>query len=1504
MIPSTAAEYERCKQTHRCARGYADYDTLNASHSFSSSVFALDPHNTSSANRSRVAALFADFEEWTIGTHGWTLASNFLTVPPNSTNSSSTAGPHFNTFDLPLQGHLRTSASDTVIFDTDELIMRIHRSNHTGFVNATNTTEQVNGSVGITAEGTEVAVFNFLSIRLGGRVVFQGNRALSLLSRTSAVVQTEVKVPPGTLGGFPGGADIGRYNINGQGSASSVVQLYTLHVDAAVVNAVQVVRTSARDGQTLQGSFVLAFRGEELYPVAADASAAEFKALLEDSAKIGKVAVTRSPRSSVGGFAWTVTFLSAIGEVPPLEVVEIRLGGEDATAQVDVLQSANFLGGSIRLAFGSEVTARIPFNATSDELRAELLHAFDVVTAEVRRTDPSSDRADARASGMGICDAGLCLDGPTRAMGFSWAITLVSTHNNISPTSPTSTDANASLAPIPLSIVENSLTAINATALVEPGHTLPHPSPPLYIDSAHNYTFTLAFGGEGGRRQPTTDLVGGSGGAVGGNVVSEILSHYPPAGVGGNGGGALEISAVNDIVLDPFARLLVEGDDGADAFHGGGGGAGGTLSLHALKGAVSINPSAEISVKSGSSGISFSGARTYAADDGMMTMSGNGVDIEVQSVLSEREDEHFSSTERVVRYALDRSRGAAGTSSSMRVTFPWDITQGKNRFSRGGPRYDISASPQPTRVSAFVMIGEGEVETDGGWHFLLALYEESEVNQTSGMVAIGVGGMEGEIRHGVQFRNIPKRKGGDMRSVEVWHKLDVLIDWNTHVYDVRLDDVSFVVAEPFTASKLHSLVLHVFNGAEVWFDEVFVGEDHQMGFRCPHIRGGQEEAHPEVRRQRHDLTPQRESFINQNERGEFEVMRHESHLSLRELYMYENISGMNYGSGARHLHSITELPAGDRQRNNNSHRLFAHTLLHTDSLRNQPSREVYERARTWAGPSSDFAKTSLDETDGFGTTGRYYWYVEHTNDADDQESYGGIMACSSSDMAVWRHEGIMVHFHNLSYAGGVPRVRVEESEVGVNLDVVEEVNFGRWAGERLFAERPIVLWNNKTETYVMWMEVHDTNKSIGVAAVATAERPSGPFEPYEAFLPDGNETEDQTVISVDGGALLVRSYYARVDYVLPSKVMQPIWESVKGADGEVDFGLNFHRANYASGYDDPNDICSQRMRREDVAFEIAVANASFIEPAEEWIKNAYTGHGQLEHFVLGEQEEPWITAEVVGLGRPEVTSRYKHPNISENNMWMPNSVPAVRAQPWSANYYDGNIADNVVHPTYMDKRIGPPEVVLKRTAKYVAISLLTEDFLNTSGVVTFIEGGLEDNKELISVALGLGFQVSSTDLPPYNRRAFPENCTGGIEDDQWESCNNATLQLQQSTMPGQVWGLDEPFKLRTEYDWRWRYHQYRTTYNDRRHAPVNFKDQLVPPFTPGRGASRSVVGRAFIREYDHNCMRGPNEYPEGHPLHVPADDLFNHPLSQTYTKSLDSEARIRSTRDHLITRGT
>lgn len=101
----------------------------------------------------------------------------------------------------------------------------------------------------------------------------------------------------------------------------------------------------------------------------------------------------------------------------------------------------------------------------------------------------------------------------------------------------------------------------------------------------------------------------------------------------------------------------------------------------------------------------------------------------------------------------------------------------------------------------------------------------------------------------------------------------------------------------------------------------------------------------------------------------------------------------------------------------------------------------------------------------------------------------------------------------------------------------------------------------------------------------------------------------------------------------------------------------------------------------------------------------------------------------------------------------------------------------------------------------MAISKLTDDYLDTSGVIKSFEGEMEDEKDLIALITNLG--------------SFG-----------WDAGNSLG-----STYKPQVFT-----EFNTERDWETRFHQYEINHNDRARyslacmldgsCPVNFKDQI------------------------------------------------------------------------------
>ncbi|CAN0506840.1 unnamed protein product, partial [Ectocarpus sp. 12 AP-2014] len=58
-------DYERCKDVHRCNRAWIHYDSNSRSVNYTAQAFRGGLHVTT--------GLFANFEDWRMGTFGWTM---------------------------------------------------------------------------------------------------------------------------------------------------------------------------------------------------------------------------------------------------------------------------------------------------------------------------------------------------------------------------------------------------------------------------------------------------------------------------------------------------------------------------------------------------------------------------------------------------------------------------------------------------------------------------------------------------------------------------------------------------------------------------------------------------------------------------------------------------------------------------------------------------------------------------------------------------------------------------------------------------------------------------------------------------------------------------------------------------------------------------------------------------------------------------------------------------------------------------------------------------------------------------------------------------------------------------------------------------------------------------------------------------------------------------------------------------------------------------------------
>lgn len=119
--------------------------------------------------------------------------------------------------------------------------------------------------------------------------------------------------------------------------------------------------------------------------------------------------------------------------------------------------------------------------------------------------------------------------------------------------------------------------------------------------------------------------------------------------------------------------------------------------------------------------------------------------------------------------------------------------------------------------------------------------------------------------------------------------------------------------------------------------------------------------------------------------------------------------------------------------------------------------------------------------------GSYYWYGEFKTAGETGNLANvGISVYSSRDLYHWKNEGIALKVSNDSAS-----------------DIVK--------GSVM--ERPKVLYNERTQLYVMWfhLELKGDGYRAARAGVATSKSPTGPFLFIKDFRPDGEMSRDMTL---------------------------------------------------------------------------------------------------------------------------------------------------------------------------------------------------------------------------------------------------------------------------------------------------------------------------------------------------------------------------------------------------------
>lgn len=134
--------------------------------------------------------------------------------------------------------------------------------------------------------------------------------------------------------------------------------------------------------------------------------------------------------------------------------------------------------------------------------------------------------------------------------------------------------------------------------------------------------------------------------------------------------------------------------------------------------------------------------------------------------------------------------------------------------------------------------------------------------------------------------------------------------------------------------------------------------------------------------------------------------------------------------------------------------------------------------------------------------GLYYWYGEYKGDStyrlDRVKTWecwradaGGVSCYSSPDLVTWKFEGLA-----LPAIPGDTASELHPSQV---------------------IERPKVIYNEKTEKFVMWMHIESPDYEKAHAGVAISDSPEGKFTYLGSFKPNGQDSRDQTLFKDDDG---------------------------------------------------------------------------------------------------------------------------------------------------------------------------------------------------------------------------------------------------------------------------------------------------------------------------------------------------------------------------------------------------
>lgn len=134
--------------------------------------------------------------------------------------------------------------------------------------------------------------------------------------------------------------------------------------------------------------------------------------------------------------------------------------------------------------------------------------------------------------------------------------------------------------------------------------------------------------------------------------------------------------------------------------------------------------------------------------------------------------------------------------------------------------------------------------------------------------------------------------------------------------------------------------------------------------------------------------------------------------------------------------------------------------------------------------------------------GMFYWYGENKGQDNcpgrNRVDVIGVSCYSSADLVNWKYEGLVLESNR------------ENVESPLHTSKV--------------LERPKVLYNEKTNKFVMWFHADSPDYVYAATGVAVSDSPTGPFDFRCVMQPNRQDSRDMTLFKdVDGTAYLIHS---------------------------------------------------------------------------------------------------------------------------------------------------------------------------------------------------------------------------------------------------------------------------------------------------------------------------------------------------------------------------------------------